>query len=115
MEYLIALLIAVLFGCGVYMIMGRRLLTTVFGFSFLSNACVLFIITMGRLQRGEAPIVREGVELYADPLPQAMVVTAIILNLAIVAYALVLAFQTYRAYGTEEINKIDYNEEDENE
>jgi multicomponent K+:H+ antiporter subunit C len=73
MELLVAGAIAVLAACGVYLCLRGRTFPVVLGLGLLSYAVNLFIVAMGRLQAGLPPLVADGADGYADPLPQALV------------------------------------------
>ncbi len=106
MEYLIAIVTGVLFACGTYMVLSKRFLKIIFGTSMLTNGTLLFLMTMGKLQRGEAPIIGAYSASLSDPLPQALILTAIVINFGITAFALVLAFQAYRRLGSDNVDEI---------
>jgi len=106
MELLIALLIGILFSAGTYMILSRRLLRIVFGTSLLSNGTLLFLMTSGKLQRGESPILGKLSATYADPLPQAMILTAIVISFATTAFCLVLAYRTFQEMESDDVDDL---------
>ena len=111
MEVLMAIMIGILFSAGIYLILSRVLLRILFGTSLLSHGAVLMIITMGKLKRGEAPVLREGAIAYADPLPQALILTAIVIGFAVTSLIIVLIFRTYQAFGKDNTeNKISTEE-----
>lgn len=103
MEALLALVIGVLVACGLYLMLRRELLRFIFGLMMLSNAVNLLILTAGRLTKGEAPIVPVGAQTVsgvANPLPQALVLTAIVIGFGLIAFALALLLKSYKALGT---------------
>lgn len=112
METLISILIGILFATGTYMVLCRRLLRVVFGTSLLSNGTLLFLMVSGKLQRGESPILGTGAKIYADPLPQAMILTAIVINFAITAFFLVLCYRTYQNHGSDDVDDLTGREEE---
>jgi multicomponent K+:H+ antiporter subunit C len=95
MEALIAIGIGVLTAAGVFLTLRARVFDVVLGLTLLSYAVNLFIFFMGRFAIGKAPIVRDGVPAtlahYADPLPQALVLTAIVISFGMTAVLLALA------------------------
>lgn len=111
METLISVLIGILFAAGTYMTLSRRLLRIVFGTSLLSNGTLLFLMVTGKLQRGESPILAGSAKSYADPLPQAMILTAIVINFAITAFFLVLCFRTCQTHGSDDVDDLTGEEE----
>jgi multicomponent Na+:H+ antiporter subunit C len=81
-------------------------LKIILGISIISHATNLLIITMGGLKKGGPPLLG-GIELtYTDPLPQALILTAIVINFAITAFLLVLAYRSYSVLGTENMEQL---------
>lgn len=104
MEALISVLIGVLTGCGVYLSLRNRTFSVVLGLTFLSYAVNLFLFAMGRLTIGAPPILIDGVTHYADPLPQALVLTAIVISFAMTAYVIVLALKSRAELGNDHVD-----------
>lgn len=94
MEFIICVLAGILFGTGVYNILQKKLLRVVIGTGLISHAAHLFILTMGKLKRGQPPIIEEGVTKYTDPLPHALILTSIVISFGVTAVVLVLAYRT---------------------
>jgi multicomponent K+:H+ antiporter subunit C len=92
MELLLAIGIGVMCTCGVYLILRPRTFQVIIGLSLLSYSVNLFIFSMGRLKTDGAPIVKAGADLapIADPVPQALVLTAIVIGFAMTALFLVV-------------------------
>ena len=94
MNVVLAVTIGVLFACGVYLMLRRSLVKLLFGIVLLGHAANLAVFTMGGLSRGRAPVITVGGDTldpgYADPLPQALVLTAIVIGFAVVAFLAVL-------------------------
>ncbi len=96
MEIVLSLTIGVLTGCGVWLMLRPRTFQLILGLTLLSYAVNLFIFAMGRLGlvEAKAPVLRPGVPLdllhFADPLPQALVLTAIVIGFAMTALLLVV-------------------------
>lgn len=91
MEILVAGAIGLLTACGIYLMLRGSSFPVVLGLMLLSYSVNLFIVAMGRLTVGRPPIVAAGATAYADPLPQALVLTAIVIGLATTVFAIVLA------------------------
>lgn len=109
MTFLLAIVIGVLFTIGLYMMMRRSLTKVLIGLMLLSQAINLLIFTTGRLQRASPPLIPLGTEQItrsADPLPQALILTAIVISFGVTAFALVLARQTYTVLGTNDMNEL---------
>jgi len=94
MELIVALLIGTLAGSGVWLLLRPRTFQVILGLSLLSYAVNLFIFVMGWVRGGLPPIVEAGTRVdfarFADPLPQALVLTAIVISFATTALLLVV-------------------------
>lgn len=110
MELLLALVIGGLYAAGFYMMLRRSLVKLILGLALLGNAANLLIFTAGRLTRAEPPLVPPGAGvptgLFADPLPQAMILTAIVIGFGVLAFALVLAYRAYQIVGSEDLDTM---------
>ncbi|WP_237067125.1 Na+/H+ antiporter subunit C [Microbulbifer guangxiensis] len=104
METALALLVGILTATGVYLMLARNLLRYLFGLILLSNAANLAIFTAGRLTRASPPLVPAGLEApavaVANPLPQALILTAIVIGFGLLAFTLALIVRAYRRLGT---------------
>ena len=117
MEFALASAIGVLTAVGVYLMLRARTFDVILGMTFLSYATNLLIFSSGRLAEGKPPVLREGVaaELgnYTDPLPQALVLTAIVIAFAMTAVSLVLAMRNRGDNGSDHVDaSADDQEED---
>lgn len=91
-----------LIAAGVYLTLERSLSRVVIGLALLSNGVnLLFLIAGGRA--GRAPINTPGTEDMADPLPQAMVLTAIVISLGLTAFMLAMAYRSWQLHGHDEV------------
>jgi multicomponent K+:H+ antiporter subunit C len=112
-EIVVSLAIGVLTASGVWLLLRQRTFQVAIGLSLLAYAVNLFIFAMGRLRVGAAPIVAAGAAAdpaaYADPLPQALVLTAIVINFATTALLLVVLLA---ARGFDGNDHVDGAEED---
>ena len=108
MEIVLALAIGVLSASGVWLILRTRTFQVIIGLSLMSYAVNLFIYAMGRLRVDAAPIVERGVAAdparYADPLPQALVLTAIVISFAMTALLLVVLLASRGLTGTDHVD-----------
>jgi multicomponent K+:H+ antiporter subunit C len=107
LSLLLALGIGTLTGCGVWLLLRARTFDAVLGLTLLSYAVNLFIFVMGRWKTDAAPIVSgAGATLAntADPLPQALVLTAIVISFAMTALLLALALRTHAATGSDHVD-----------
>lgn len=104
MEALFALVIGVLTACGVYLMLRGRSFPVVLGLTLLSYAVNLFLLAMGRLTVGRPPVIGAGAAGYADPLPQALVLTAIVIGFVMTAFVIVLALKAKAELGTDRVD-----------
>lgn len=104
MEALLAAIIGVLTACGVYLTLRARTFPVVLGLTLLSYAVNLFIFTTGRLTIGLSAVISEGAAGYADPLPQALVLTAIVISFAMTAFLIMLALKARAELGTDQVD-----------
>ena len=108
MELVLALAIGVLTGSGVWLVLRPRTFQVIIGLSLLSYAVNLFIFAMGRLRIDAPTIVERGKaadpSLYADPLPQALVLTAIVISFAMTALLLVVLLASRGLTGTDHVD-----------
>jgi multicomponent K+:H+ antiporter subunit C len=108
MELIVALAIGVLAGSGVWLLLRPRTFQVVIGLSLISYAVNLFIVAMGRLRGGAAPILEAGRAVdpaaFADPLPQALVLTAIVISFAMTALLLVVLLAARGLTGTDHVD-----------
>ncbi len=107
MEALLALLIGVLTACGIYLMLRARTFPVVLGLTFLSYAVNLFLFAMGRLSIGRPPVIGTGLPGYADPLPQALVLTAIVIGFAMTAFVIMLALKARSELGSDHVDGKD--------
>jgi multicomponent Na+:H+ antiporter subunit C len=106
---LFAVVIGILYAAGLYLVMRRNVVKLVLGLALLGHANLL-IFTVGRLSREGAPIIPPGAELlvapHADPVPQALVLTAIVIGFGVQAFALVLVKLAHRETGTDDLDAM---------
>jgi multicomponent Na+:H+ antiporter subunit C len=107
---LLALVTGALYAGGLYMMLRRGIVKLIIGLALLSHAANLLIFTAGGLTRGRPPLVREGAALdpaaVADPLPQALILTAIVISFGVLAFALALLHRTFAAVGSDDTDQI---------
>ena len=110
MEVLYASCVGVLVACGIYLILRARTFPVVLGLTMLSYAVNLFLFSSGRLTINKAAVLGTGSE-YADPLPQALVLTAIVIGFAMTAYLVILAIWARADLGNDHVDgKLPGNE-----
>lgn len=110
MNLVLAIVIGVLFSGGLYMMLRRNLVKILIGLLLLGHAANLFVFTTGRLTRGRPPLIAEGATAlaapYADPVPQALILTAIVISFGVTAFAVILLRQAYLTLGTDDLSKL---------
>ena len=104
METLLAITIGAVVAAAVYLMLAGHMLRFIFGLILISNAANLTIFLSGRLTEGAPPLIAEGadapVDGVANALPQALVLTAIVIGFGLFAFAIVLVFRAWNTLGT---------------
>lgn len=110
MEVLLAFVVGTLFACSIYLLLKRSLVRVVLGVLILSNAVNLLIFTLGRLTRGAPPLIASDATVaaagIANPLPQALILTAIVIGFGLFAFTLVLIYRYYKETQNLESDKM---------
>lgn len=111
MEPLMAFVVGGLFAAAVYMILRRSIVKLVIGLILLSNAANLAIFTASGMREGAPPLIPEGDQFpavmpAADPLPQALILTAIVIAFGVLAFAVVLINRAYEIVGVDDLDKM---------
>lgn len=110
MELVLALVIGVLYAAGVYSLLRRSLVKLILGLGFLAHATNLLIFMVDGLRRGAPALIPTGETSlgppFADPLPQALILTAIVIGFGAQAFAAVLLKRVYARVGTDDLDAI---------
>lgn len=109
MEVALALLAGLLVAAGAYLMMSGKLLPYLFGLTMISNAANLIIFATGRLTYAEPALVPEGADTVAgaaNALPQALILTAIVIGFGLLVFALALTYRAYYVFRTLEMDDI---------
>jgi len=104
MEVILALIIAVLTASGIFLTLKARTYPVVLGLTMLAYAVNLFLFAMGRLHLNMAPIIQKDITHYADPLPQALVLTAIVISFGMTAFVIVLSLKARSEMGNDHVD-----------
>lgn len=106
MAWLFAGSIGLLMGCGTYLVLRARGFSVALGLMLLTYATNLFVLAAGGLEVGRAPVAGHGnpIERMADPLPQALVLTAVVIGFAMTALVLVLILRALSDLGSERVD-----------
>jgi multicomponent Na+:H+ antiporter subunit C len=106
MATLLAVVVGCLYAAGIYMMLRRSLFKLILGLVLLSHGANLLIFTVGGLTRGRPPVVPPGAAApaahSADPLPQALILTAIVIGFAVLAFSLALFHRGYQTFGSDD-------------
>ena len=110
MFFLLSLVVGGLFATGLYLMLRRSVVKLIFGLVLLAHGANLLIFTAGGLVRARPPLIPQG-ELvpgteFADPVPQALILTAIVISFAVIAFAAVLVQRVYRSVGSGDVDEL---------
>jgi multicomponent K+:H+ antiporter subunit C len=103
MEALLAIAIGILTACGVFLMLRARTFPLILGLTLLSYAVNLFLFASGRLRMDAPPLIRDGAS-YTDPLPQALVLTAIVIGFGMTAYLVMLSLRALSESGDDHVD-----------
>lgn len=110
MELVFAAVVGTLFGAGVYMMSRRSMVRLTVGLALLSHAANLLVFAAAGVYRGSPPLIdpESGAPppVPADPLPQALILTAIVIGFGTLGFFLVLVQRTYQAIGTDDLDRM---------
>lgn len=114
MEVYLAILIGCFFTVSIYLMMSKFVIRILLGVAILGNAVNLLIFTAGRLTREVPPIIPEELQtpevLTGNPLPQALILTAIVISFSFFAFLLVLGFRSYQDLNTDDTETMRFAE-----
>lgn len=103
-ELLVASAVAVMTATGVYLMLRARAFPVVLGLALVSNAVNVLLFASGRLVVDRPPVLDKAAESYTDPLPQALVLTAIVISFGMTALTVVLALRAYLETGSDRVD-----------
>jgi multicomponent Na+:H+ antiporter subunit C len=104
-----SMVVAVLFGAAIYLLLSRNVQRVAIGLIVMGNGVNLLVLTASGLPSGAIPPLLDGTEgAHADPLPQAFILTAIVIGLGTAAFALAMAARTHRELGTDELQEAEW-------
>ncbi len=107
MNIISAVLVGVMVMCGMYLIFSRAFVRILFGFALLSHAANLTVLMLsGSPLEKHAPIIRDGITSYVDPLPQALILTAIVISFGVMAFMVALLFRLFSIHRTVDAKKM---------
>lgn len=110
MDTILAFVIGGLYAAGIYLVLRRSIVKLIIGLSLLGQAANLLIFTAAGLTRAVPPIVPDGATVppdpSADPLPQALILTAIVISFGVLAFTVVLIKRVYQVVGTDDLDDM---------
>lgn len=110
METTAAFVVGGLYAAGMYLMLRRNIVKLVIGLALIAHAANLLIFTCTGLTRGRAPLIPEGASTppppVADPLAQALVLTAIVISFGLTVFAVVLLYRAYQAVGSNDLHAL---------
>lgn len=105
-ELPILLLVGTMLSTGFYLVLDRTLLRVVIGIGLMSNGTHLLLLSTSGLEAGAAPVLGQGVGAVVDPLPQALILTAIVISFGVTALLLTIAYGTYARHHTDDLHDL---------
>ncbi len=116
MEIVLIVLIGVLYASGIFMLLRRSMVKLLIGLTLLGNGANLLIFLLGRITKGKPPVIDEAAKLftdvYADPIPQALILTAIVISFGLQAFAIVLLKRVYVLVNSDDLDDLNTPEEE---
>jgi multicomponent Na+:H+ antiporter subunit C len=109
MELLLAIVAGALYATGLYLMLRRRLAQLIVGLGLLSNGSNVLILAAAGVTRGTPPIITDRAvtaDQFADPVPQALILTAIVIGFGVLAFSLVLAHRVHQSVDSDDIDMI---------
>jgi multicomponent Na+:H+ antiporter subunit C len=110
METIYAFVVGGLFAAGLYLVLRRSMVKLLLGLAIITNAVNLLIFTAAGLTADRPPLVQAGADApptpYADPLPQAFILTAIVIGFGVLSFAVVLVLKAYQALGADDLDRM---------
>ncbi len=116
MELLLILVLGLLYAGGIYLILRRSMVKLLLGIMLLGSATNVLIFVLGSIVKGKPPVINAGQNtiqgIYADPVPQSLILTAIVISFALTAFAIVLLKRVYALVQTDDLDNLNTPEEE---
>jgi len=116
MELILVILIGILYASGVYLILKRSMVRLLLGIMLLSNGTNMLIFLLGNITKGKPPVIKPSLQvfadIYADPIPQALILTAIVISFGLTSFAIVLLKRVYALINTDDLDNLNTPEEE---
>lgn len=104
------MMIGLLYAAGLYMMLRRSMVKLILGLILLGNGANLLIFLLGRITKGHPPIIpvdsKIFTEIYADPVPQALILTAIVISFGLQAFSIILVKKAYEVVKTDDLDQM---------
>jgi multicomponent Na+:H+ antiporter subunit C len=115
MEIILAVLTGLLYAAGVYMMLRRSMVKLLLGLILLGNGANMLIFLLGRITKGKPPVIAETSKvlsgIYADPIPQALILTAIVISFGLQAFAIILLKRVYMVIDSDNLDDLTTDED----
>ncbi|NGM63384.1 Na+/H+ antiporter subunit C [Sphingobacterium sp. SGG-5] len=116
MELILIILLGMLYAAGVYLILRRSMVKLLLGIMLLGGGTNILIFLLGGIVKGKPPVIAEEAKLFqdvfADPIPQALILTAIVISFALTAFAIVLLKRVYALVNSDDLDDLNTPEEE---
>lgn len=116
MELMLVILIGILYGAGIFMMLRRSMVKLLIGLILLANGANMLIFLLGEITKGKPPVIpADGdifIELYADPIPQALILTAIVISFGLQAFSIILLKRVYTVTGSDDLDELNTTDRD---
>lgn len=116
MELLLVLILGLLFAAGVYLILRRSMVKLLLGIILWGNGANILIFVLGKITKGSPPVIDEAYKvfqgIYADPIPQALILTAIVISFGLTSFAIVLLKRVYALVDSDDLDDLNTPEEE---
>ncbi len=116
MELVLIVVLGLMYAAGVYLILRRSMIKLLLGIMMMGNGTNILIFVMGSITKGSPPVIDPGhnifQDIYADPIPQALILTAIVISFALSAFAIVLLKRAYALLQKDDLDDLNTPEEE---
>lgn len=116
MELLMVIVLGLLYSAGIYMMFRRSMVKLLIGLLLLGNGANILIFLMGNLTSAAPPIIGENqtalMDAYQDPIPQSLILTAIVISFGLQSFAIVLLKLVYKSTGTDDLDSLNVQDRD---
>ena len=116
MELLLVVVLGFLYAAGIFLILRRSMVKLLLGIMLLGNGTNILIFLLGTITKGKPPVIDPNhnvfEDIYADPIPQALILTAIVISFALTAFAIVLLKRVYALVDSDDLDDLNTPEEE---